>query len=108
MQAFLLSHTPEHSPQHFCKSKLIVFLILLTSSFLLPTIDVANISGDDHLAPFILPSLLPPSLGEHGGLLLRHAAGHRPARKQAAVPLNRADDGFLEALLRLKAAPGGS
>jgi unsaturated chondroitin disaccharide hydrolase len=43
--------------------------------------------------------------GSNGGFLLKHATGHKPAGKEIDVPLNYADYYFLEALLRLKAAP---
>jgi unsaturated chondroitin disaccharide hydrolase len=43
--------------------------------------------------------------GENGGFLLKHATGHKPAGREIDAPLNYADYYFLEALLRLKAAP---
>lgn len=46
--------------------------------------------------------------GDNGGFLLKHATGHKPAKSEIDVPLNYADYYFLEALLRLKAARGGT
>lgn len=46
--------------------------------------------------------------GTNGGFLLKHSTGSAPEDSEVDVPLNYADYYFLEALLRYRAAAGGS
>lgn len=69
----------------------------------------ANAQAYRDFAEQTLRSLSTPAYlaapGTNGGFLLMHATGHKPAGSEIDVPLNYADYYFLEALLRMKAAP---